>query len=69
MFYPQFDLAEIQEAGPGEEFLFLSWGNHGSGSWVEEKEFEDSIFDLDFATSIPESSCNTRKEKDKWSRR
>ena len=56
-----------KEGGPGEKFHFLSWGK--SGSWVNDHELQDSIYDLEFSMSIPESSCNTRKEKDKRSRR
>ena len=56
-----------KEGGSGEMFHFLSWGR--TGTWVSDDELTDSIFNLEFATSIPESSCNTRKEKDKRSRR
>ena len=50
-----------------EMFHFLSWGKNGT--WVSDEELTDSVLNLEFATSIPESSCNTRKEKDKRSRR
>ena len=53
--------------GPGEKFYFLSWGN--SGTWVNTEELQESLFDLESQAFIPESSCNTRKEKDKRSRR
>ena len=45
----------------------LKWGM--SGTWVEEEVLKESIFDLELEASIPESVCNTRKEKDKRSRR
>ena len=36
---------------------------------VEEEELKESIFDMDMETLVPESKCNTRKEKDKRVRR
>lgn len=59
----------IKEAGKGEKFHFLSWGEPGAGSWVSEDQLKENIFDLDTEAFIPESKCNTRKEKDKRSRR
>ena len=41
----------------------LKWGM--SGTWVEEEVLIESIFDVELEASIPESVCNTRKEKDK----
>ena len=66
---PFYDMYSDQEAGKGEKFHFLSWGTRGSGAWVSDEEIQDSIFDLDFSANIPESTCNTRKEKDKRARR
>ena len=45
----------------------LKWGM--SVTWVEEEVLKESIFDLELEASIPESVCNTRKEKDKSKRR
>ena len=45
----------------------LTWGK--SGTWVEGEELQESIFELDREAICPESLCNTRKEKDKRSRR
>ena len=56
-----------KEGGSGEMFNFQS--RNRTGTWVSDDELTDSIFNLEFATSIPESSCNTRKEKDRCSRR
>ena len=58
-----------KEAGKGEKFHFLSWGEPGSGAWVSDNQLKENIFDLDTEALIPESKCNTRKQKDKRSRR
>ena len=58
-----------KEALRGEKFHFLSWGQPGAGSWVAEEELQESIFDLEMEAVVPESNSNTRKEKDKRSRR
>jgi hypothetical protein len=56
-----------QETGKSTQMYLLSWGK--SRKWVEEETLRESIFDLDEAAVCPESLCNTRKEKDKRSRR
>ena len=58
-----------KEADRGQKFHFLSWGKPGAGTWVGEEQLKESIFDLDLDAVVAESSCNTRKEKDKRVRR
>ena len=36
----------VQEAGNGKTMHLLSW-SPGSGTWVEEEEIKESVFDLD----------------------
>lgn len=48
-----------KEAGKGQIYYFLSWGK--GGTMVAQEEFQESIFDMDSESFIPESTCNTRK--------
>ena len=36
----------VQEAGNGKTMHLLSW-SPGSGTWVQEEEIKESVFDLD----------------------
>ena len=38
--------SSLQEAGNGKTMHLLSW-SPGSGTWVQEEEIKESVFDLD----------------------
>ena len=59
--------SSLQQAGEGQTMYLLRWGQEGT--WVEKERLEMSIFDLDLEAACLESQCNTRKEKDKRTKR
>ena len=58
--------SSLQEAGNGKTMHLLSW-SPGSGTWVQEEEIKESVFDLDQVINIPchpslDPTCCVNKE-------
>jgi hypothetical protein len=52
--YSAVQYCSVQEAGYRKTMHLLSW-SPGSGTWIQEEEIKESVFDLDQVINIP---CN-----------